>query len=139
MLKIVKNYSHNKLSEIFIFIIVGIVAVLIDYCIYTLLGNISLDILFSKSLAYISGTIFSYFANKILTFNDKKEYSKTFSKFISLYIVTLIINTLSNNYSVISLENHTNYFIEVSFLISTSISATLNFLVMKFFIFNSKK
>ena len=135
----IKNFNFNKLREIIIFMIVGLTAVLIDYIIYILLINISIDILFSKSLSYISGTIFSYFANKLITFNDNREYSKTFSKFIFLYTITLIINTLSNNYLVMILENYVNYFIEISFLISTLISATLNFLGMKFLIFNSKK
>ena len=134
-----KNFNFNKLREIFIFIIVGLTAVLIDYIIYILLNGISIDILFSKSLSYISGTIFAYFANKLFTFNDNKGHSKTFPKFIMLYTITLIINTLSNNYSVMMLENYVNYFIEISFLISTLISATLNFLGMKFFIFNSIK
>ena len=99
---------------------------------------IYIDILFSKGYGYVTGTVFSYFANKLVTFKDQRNYSKTFYKFIFLYISTLIINTYSNNFLVIYLENHIVYFMELSFLISTSISATLNFFGMKFLIFNSK-
>ena len=132
------NFNSNNFKEITIFIIVGLITVFIDYLIYIFFFNISVSILFSKSFGYISGTIFSYFANKLLTFKDNRIYSKTFFKFILLYIFTLLINTLSNNYLVTIFENNHINFMEISFLISTSISATLNFLGMKFLIFNPK-
>jgi putative flippase GtrA len=141
-------------KQIIVFIILGILTVIIDYIVYNSLlytlrdkeiSDLYIDI-FSKALGFLSGTIFAYFANKYITFKNQKYYGKTLFKFITLYIMTLLINVLVNSSTInilylINIESNSVIKIDVNdiylfaFLAATGFSATLNFIGMKWFVF----
>ena len=148
-------------KQIFVFILIGICTVLLDYMVYRFLlyftensriDNIYLEV-FSKTTGFLAGTLFSYFANKYITFKSQSYKGKTLLKFIFLYATTLLINVVSNSISIFVLNqiNLSNIlFIEINmnindiyllaFLFATGISAILNFIGMKWFVFyNIKK
>ena len=120
------------------FIIIGVTVVLIDYISYMFLLNIFDNYVFSKGISFILGSIFSYVFNRIWTFNNSVHSYKKLFKFSILYISTLLINVFTNYFILLFFENYI-FKIYIGFLIATLISASINYLVMKYFIFNSKE
>ena len=125
-------------NQVVKFIIIGVTVVLIDYISYIFLLNIFDNYVFSKGISFILGSIFSYVLNRTWTFNNSIHSYKKLLKFSILYISTLLINVFTNYIILLFFENHI-YKIYIGFLIATLISASINYLVMKYFIFNSKK
>ena len=148
-------------KQLIFFLILGIFAVLVDYITYKSLlyflrneeisnGNLE-D--FSKGIGFLSGTLFAYFANKYITFKSQKYKGRALLRFMLLYSTTLFINVYSNASSISLLnfisKNDTSIVrIDISagdiyllaFLFATAVSATLNFIGMKWFVFyNIKK
>ena len=124
--------------RVVIFLIIGINTVLIDYFIYIGLINLIFEKNFAKALGFISGTIFSYFANKIWTFGDIQSQSKSYIYFTILYGFTLSINVLVNISCIKLLASLGEISFTISFLIATTCSATINFIGMKKFVFKDK-
>jgi putative flippase GtrA len=132
--------------ELGIFLIVGLLTVGIDFLIYR--GFIYLepfgldDINIAKGFSFISGTIFSYFANRFWTFNQQNTGSGSVFRFVVVYILSLIANITINylciewfSSSALALE----YTLLIAFILATSASASFNFIGMKFFVFTHRK
>tara|TARA_B100000795_G_C22700524_1_gene399458 strand:- start:475 stop:885 length:411 start_codon:yes stop_codon:yes gene_type:complete len=119
------------------FLIVGVTSVLIDLIFYLILIYFSFDIALSKGVSFSIGALFSYFANKSYTFQTSKSGFLRFIFFSLLYVTTLIVNVMVNEI-LLSFLSFFNYVLLLAFLIATIISATLNFIGMKYFIFSSK-
>ncbi len=120
-------------KQIGIFLIVGSLTVAIDYGFYIMLISL-LDIDLAKAAGFIIGTVFAYLANRLWTFNRPAVKADSILRFILLYALTLGINVFVNsvlNRIFIDLE----YIRQFAFLAATGISATLNFIGMKFFVF----
>ena len=125
-------------KEMICFLIVGILTVLFDFIAYTLcLWSHFFSVSFSKAFGFISGTFFAYLANRFWTFSHKKKGKGGAFKFAILYLSTLGVNVFVNSISIEILKDITDYSTQLSFLIATGLSATLNFLGMKFFVFAS--
>jgi putative flippase GtrA len=120
--------------ELATFLVVGLLTVAIDFLAYHGLINIGLNINISKCIAFIAGTIFAYIANRLWTFNHGPHKKGSLWRFILLYLLTLCAN-ISVNAAVIELGDHSSLNIQISFLLATITSASLNFLGMKFFVF----
>ena len=118
------------------FLIVGCSTVLVDYLCYTaLLEYSSLDVSYSKGLAFCFGAAYAYFLNRAFTF--KVTYTHSVICFSLLYLSMLALNIASNSFVVNALSGKT-YNIEIAFFVATTISATGNFLGMKYFVFKVK-
>ena len=121
--------------ELAIFLIVGLLTVLIDFLAYrglVITGLLSINI--AKAAGFLTGTVFAYFANRFWTFNHKSHKAGTSWRFIVLYGFTLSANILINAF-VLKMMDNTVVTIQVAFLLATIVSATLNFLGMKLFVF----
>ena len=118
------------------FLIVGFATVVIDFATYRLLLYLDSPTAIAKALGFITGTIFSYFSNKLWTFNREKGGAYVFSIFIALYITTLIINVGVNS-GVIAVLGEEELFLAFAFLMATGTSATLNFIGMQMIVFKS--
>ena len=128
-----KKKSELKRESI-IFLIVGITAVLIDVSTYIVLIKITRNFTLSKSISFILGAIFSYFGNKVFTFQTKtKKLTPIF--FSITYTSSLLINIFINNYTLSFFKIKSQIIIFFAFLISSFFSATFNYLTMIFFIF----
>mgnify|MGYP006082238427 CR=1 FL=1 len=119
------------------FLVVGLTTVLIDLIFYLILIYYSFDIAMSKGVSFTIGALFSYFVNRSYTFKSSKNGLLRFVIFTTLYVFTLVVNVMSNQI-VLGFISHLTYALVVAFLIATAISATLNFLGMKYFVFSSK-
>lgn len=135
--------------EIMMFSVVGSLTVLLDFTIYRgLVFTQLVDVDFAKALGFLAGTVFSYFANRYWTFGQSVESSSAgfaeqstnrgIFRFILLYASTCIINVLVNAIMLFVLSGAAvDEF--VAFLLATGVSAGLNFLGMKLFVFNGSK
>jgi putative flippase GtrA len=119
------------------FLIVGSTTVLIDLIFYFLFIYLNFDIALSKGVSFSIGTIFAYFANRSYTFQSPRDGLLRFIFFVILYISTLIVNVVSNEI-ILNFSSHLNQSLLIAFLSATAISATLNFLGMKYLVFSSK-
>lgn len=121
----------NILKKKFVkFIIVGAFSTAIDFIIYFYLSKI-IDIVIAKTVSMICSSIFSYFLNKLWTFNikDKKNF-----KYILKYYITFAINVLTNvsmNYIVFTNTNNKI----IAFVFATGVAMMVNYLLQKFFVF----
>ena len=125
-------------SDIIRFLIVGTVTVIIDYSFYCYLLSIGLSIYLAKGIGFFTGTIFSYFANKFWTFSNVKKKSASLWRFILTYALNLVINVTLNT-SILYMLVPSSFSIIFAFVFATGISATLNFLGMKYFVFSVSK
>lgn len=119
-------------KQAFIFLFVGGSTVLIDYTSYILLSMADLDRDISKGLGFLAGAIFSYYANKKITFNYSG--TKRIYQFAVIYIISLVLN-ISINSASLELLPHTEHATNVAFILATIVSASFNFLGMKYFAF----
>lgn len=132
--------------ELTIFLIVGLLTALIDFLIYRALihfnplGLNSVNI--AKGMGFISGTIFAYFANRFWTFQQQTTSSGSVARFILVYILGFSANIAINYLSISWLSDAIiipEYILLIAFVLATGVSATLNFIGMKFFVFTDRK
>lgn len=124
--------------ELAIFLIVGSLTVLIDFVTYRCLYGLNLTTVnAAKAAGFLVGTVFAYFANRIWTFGHNTHASGSAWRFLLLYTVTLLANVTVNTLALKALFNIKGD-VQLAFLLATGISATLNFLGMKWFVFKSK-
>lgn len=121
------------------FAVVGILATAVDLVIYSLSLYFSdSNYWLAKSLGFLAGTVFGFLINRSWTFSDKGHFMKSISKYIALYSGTLLINVTANSLVILSLGSS---FLgkSIAFLSATALSATINYIVMKRFIFTDAK
>lgn len=131
--------------ELVIFLVVGLLTVAIDFLLYRGLIYLNLfglgSINLAKGLSFIGGTIFAYFANRFWTFNQQTTSSGSVMRFSLVYLIGLIANIAINYLSIAWLSgmiSTSEYILFISFLLATGVSATLNFIGMKFFVFTER-
>jgi putative flippase GtrA len=121
--------------EISIFLTVGALTVLTDYLIYQfLVWSQWLTMDFAKGISFIVGTIFAYFANRFWTFGHKRHVPGSIWRFSLLYATTLLTNVVVNAVVVNTLVA-LSWVVEFAFIMSTVISASMNFVGLKYFVF----
>lgn len=124
-------------KELLVFLVVGVTTVLVDYASYNLmLWCLDLPVALAKGLAFLAGTVFAFFANKAWTFGHVSSKRGRAWRFALLYASTLAANVLVNA-AVLVWFGHLAWSKNAAFLVSTAVSAMLNFLGMKLFVFKS--
>lgn len=116
------------------FLIIGVVTVLIDYLTYKWLLLFFSNISIAKSIGFAFGTIFSFVANRNITFNNKNHFWGHLSKFSLVYFTSMMINVFVNSFS-LGLFTDLNLKVQISFIVATMMSATINFVGMKYIVF----
>lgn len=123
--------------ELGVFLVVGSLTVLFDFMTYRgLVWTSWLGIDLAKALGFLAGTLFAYFANRLWTFGHQEHAPGSSWRFALLYMSTLTTNVLVNA-GCLALFNASSLAIQAAFLIATGISAVLNFLGMKLFVFKA--
>lgn len=122
--------------ELFVFFIVGSLTVLIDFLAYRSLVWVELmGIDLAKATSFLIGTAFAYFANRFWTFGHKPHTPGSAWRFIIFYAASLGANVFVNALVLLLLDDVTAAAVLVAFLLATGVSASLNFLGMKLFVF----
>ena len=116
------------------FLIIGVITVAIDYSAYGILVYFLFNLSFAKTIGFVLGTFFSFIANRKITFGYHEHFWRGLAKFIFLYAISMTLNVFFNNLS-LKLLGNISFKFQISFIIATIISATINFLGMKFFVF----
>jgi putative flippase GtrA len=123
--------------EALIFLIVGTLTVGIDFLSYTLLLGAGVQYAFAKAIGFVVGTVFAYFANRWWTFAHRQHAPGSVFRFAILYMLTLGGNVLINN-AVLLMAQEMDWAVRIAFLAATGVSAALNFLGMRFFVFRGQ-
>lgn len=123
--------------ELAVFLVVGSLTVLVDFLAYRgLLWSGLLGVDPAKAASFITGTVFAYFANRFWTFGHKPHAAGSWYRFILLYALTLGANVLVNALMLRVLSQIPSA-IQLAFLVATGVSAALNFIGMKLFVFKA--
>lgn len=135
-----KRYSDEVSQmrrELTLFLIVGSTSSSIDFLIYSaILHSSTIGISFAKGLSFLVGTVFTYLASRFWTFGHTDHEPGSPWRFGILYILTLIANVAINEISLKYLSD-VRFSVPFAFLITTGISASLNFFGMKWFVFKA--
>ena len=123
--------KKDKLEyQILVFLLIGGLATTIDFVIYNYLFTF-FSINISKLISMLSSSLFSYFTNKIFTFNKGKNYNQ---KYLIKFYIIFLLNLLTNiivNYYVYKLTSVKL----LAFILATLFGMTVNFIGQKFFVF----
>tara|TARA_B100001057_G_C22315215_1_gene743626 strand:+ start:21 stop:389 length:369 start_codon:yes stop_codon:yes gene_type:complete len=112
------------------YLFIGVTSLVIDFVIYYFFSvYLNFDINYSKAISFVGGSVNSYILNKKKTFYSVEKGIKEPLKFSFIYISSLLVNYFSHKYLI---NYYGNY---LPFLISTSLSAIINFTGLKFFVF----
>ena len=123
--------------ELGIFLVVGVLTVIIDYFVYhALVWSQLLLVHTAKGVGFVSGTVFAYFANRFWTFGHKQHATGSLWRFVLLYATTLLTNVWVNAL-MLSVLSAVPRVMQLGFLIATVMSAMINFIGMKFFVFKA--
>lgn len=119
-----------------IFLIVGVTSVLIDLATYRALmawsEGVTADV--AKTISFFTGTFFSYYANRLWTFQGIQSKPGSHWRFMIVYSFTLIANVGMNSIA-LSLLKDIPFSTHLAFLIATAVSCTVSFTGMKYFAF----
>jgi putative flippase GtrA len=121
-------------KEVLRFLVVGFTTVAIDYLTYRGLVAIGAAYAPAKATSFIAGTVFAYFANRFWTFGGQGTSPGSVPRFAILYATTLLCNVAVNS-SLLSIFPSQPFAIQGAFVVATGVSATLNFLGMKYLVF----
>jgi putative flippase GtrA len=117
------------------FLFVGASTVFVDFiCFYGLIELQFMEVDMAKAIGFLGGTLFAYFANRFWTFGHKPHVPGSAWRFSALYASTLGANVLINALA-LRLLGDVAAAIQLAFLLATGVSACLNFLGMKLFVF----
>jgi len=122
--------------QLVIFLVVGVATILVDFISYrSLIGFHVMEVNMAKATGFLVGTLFAYFANRFWTFGHKSYAPGSVWRFSAVYASTLGINVLINALALKMLSDVAAV-IQLAFLLATGVSACLNFLGMKLFVFS---
>lgn len=122
--------------QLVIFLVVGVATILVDFISYrSLIGLHVMEVNMAKATGFLVGTLFAYFANRFWTFGHKSYAPGSVWRFSAVYASTLGINVLINALALKMLSDVAAV-IQLAFLLATGVSACLNFLGMKLFVFS---
>lgn len=126
-------------KEFAIFLVVGSLTVLVDYLTYRgIVWTGLLETNLAKGGGFLTGTVFAYLANRLWTFGTREHAAGSAWRFAAMYALTLLINIYANEL-MLSVLSGLPYPVQAAFVIASGLSATLNFLGMKHFIFVSTR
>ena len=116
--------------ELFIFLLVGAIATILDFSVCFLFMSFELDRNFSKVASFIVGTWVGYVGNSRITFSKRSGNITIYS---AVYTFSLIINVWINN-----LVYSTSSDAPLSWLLATFSSTSINFIGLRYFAFSRK-
>ncbi len=122
------------------FLVIGVLTVLVDFVGYRLLLAAGLHVAVAKGAGFVTGTVFAYFANRRWTFSNARPRTGSGWRFTALYASTLLVNVVANAV-VLAIALRfvpASFAVLLAFLCATGLSAVLNFVGMKFWVFHPR-
>lgn len=131
--------SQVKLSaQLRRFLVTGLSATAIDSVVYTLMLYLGMDFSPAKACGFIAAVAFAYNGHKMWTFGTYGSRKRILG-FTGLYLTTFVINNVTNSVMLEVLGKEQISDIAGAFVVATGITATVNFTMLKFFIFRPGK
>lgn len=121
----------QQFREIIMYGVIGVICVLIDLCVYTVLFNLTDNYLISNVLSVTIGILCSFTLNRAFTFKIK---DRTIKRLITFFLVGMIGLGISSSILFVLIENmHTSEI--VAKLIAIVVVSITQFLLNKFITF----
>jgi putative flippase GtrA len=131
--------KNSVLLELKKFLAVGMIAVSLDWGIYLALTNFfGLGAVLSKSLSYLIGTMFAFIANGRLVFQTDLA-TVNLLKHLLLYTFSLLANTVLFSFWKSNFSFDSPMILGAALLTVTFVSTVINFVGMRFWVFNNKR
>jgi len=120
------------------FFLGGLLAVSIDWSVFLLLMNVlDLTNIVSKTLSFMSGMLFAFIFNGLITFSSHLSFQKL-GRHIVVYLTSLLLNIFIF-YMIIQIQlNSKSSNTTVALFFATVVSMSTNFLGMRFWVFARK-
>lgn len=123
--------------EVAFFVANGLISVAIAYWVYRILVSGGLSIELSNGLAYLSGMVYGFLANKKLAFRDASAVSSgMLTRYVLWHAFTLMVNVGVNS-ALLAVIGSWVFGLTISFLLAISITTVLNYLGLKYFVFKN--
>lgn len=123
-----------------IFLLVGFSTVAVDFVVYHALLWLGAGVSIAKLVGFLTGTVFAYFANQRWTFQGSQPTGAPVLRFAALYGGTLACN-VGVNATMLRLAtpafDSPSIGVNLAFCTATGVSAALNFIGMKYWVFRS--
>ena len=126
MIKIKKDLLRN----IFLYIIIGMLASISDFLVFIFFTNFELPIYITNALSNGTGLLISFTLNRKYNFKISSKRNERFIKFASVSIVNYISNT-----TIIYILHNYKFNLVLAKIISMGISAIFQFLLVNFWVF----
>lgn len=133
-----RAHLHGVGGEIFRFVPVGVAAVIVDFFAYLFLSYLGLSISLSKAASFIVGALVSFFGNQRFTFRRRTKHWSGIVLFISVYLLSLATNVTLNDRLLDYFSGDSFVARVAAFLGATLVSAGINFVGMKWLVFNGR-
>lgn len=148
-IKSLSNIAPLK-KQLIKFTLIGVLAVLVDLaCYYIFLNVLPRSIAFgfeiedfAKAMSFLCGMSVTYTLNKLWTWKSKTKSNKRVLNFAILYGSSLLINVFANSKTLdilheVEILKKLDYKYLIAFIVATGISASVNFIGQKFWVFRS--
>lgn len=123
-------------TQVFRFIVVGLVCTLINYGVfYLLFALLGVNYLLSSASGFIAGVVFGYPINRLWTFEVSKAENSSLLKYFIVYLISLAISLLL---MAVFVQNF-GIGAQIANVICILVTTCTNFLGIKFTVFNSKQ
>ena len=123
-------------GELARFLVVGLSAVAVDFCVYFAIIHFSpaFSTSIAKAISFVSGAFVSFLANRGFVFRSDGRASRQVGPFAILYLISLAANNAVN--AVVLAVTTLKLF---AWLCATGTSTITNFLGMKFIVFKKNE
>ena len=131
--------KNSVLLELKKFLVVGVIAVCLDWGVYLALTNFfGVGAVLSKSMSYMIGTLFAFIANGRLVFQSNLA-PVNFLKHLLLYTFSLLANTLFFALWKLNSSLDSPMILSAALLTATFVSTVINFVGMRFWVFKNNR
>ena len=135
-----RRVARETRDQLVRFLVIGVLTVVVDFTTYRLLLASGVPVPWAKAIGFVMGTVFAYFANRRWTFEGAQPRGGSVFRFALLYACTLAINVAVNAW-ILRLAlgfEMPSVAVPAAFVVATGLSAVLNFVGMKFFVFEAR-
>jgi len=124
-------------KNFFKFLLVGCIAFLADISIYFMLLHFGWPSIAAKASSFCFGVAAGYILNSLFTFNNSKLIKQELKKYVLVYSISLIVNTLINEFILLLLDTSplSRYAFIIAVISATTISLFMNFLGLRYYVF----
>lgn len=120
------------------FFLVGLLAFSSDIASYYFFTALGMNLNIAKGTSFVIGTLLGYLLNTKYTFEKSQFSSNTLTKYLTVYLCSMILNVTVNIFSITLLamilanDNSTKFF---AVIMATGVSMIFNFVSLKYYVY----